>query len=237
MMFPRPDFAPETIRAMQDHAIRCFPQESCGVVIAGAYVPCVNLLADAPDRFRIDPAFYAEHEGAIEAVIHSHPHGPSCPTMADMAAQVATAKNWGIVPFVDGVAKQPIFWGDFRLEEPLLERSFIHGVTDCYSLIRAWFWQNRSVLLPEVPRNPAWWHGAEDLYRESFVKAGFHQIEAKDRQPGDVFIGHVLSRVPNHGGVLLEHGLGLHHLENRLSAREPLGPYINKNITHWVRHA
>jgi cell wall-associated NlpC family hydrolase len=236
MKFRRPDFAPEVIRAMQDHAVRAYPAESCGLVIAGAYVPCANLRAGEADAFRIDEAFYAIHEAEVEAVIHSHPNGPTCPTGPDMAGQIGTGKIWGIVPCQDGVAGRPLFWGDYRLEDPLLERPFIHGVTDCYGLIRSWYWQQRKLLLPEFPRGQDWWKDKADLYRDGYEKAGFIRIEEHQVRFGDVFLGQVRSPVPNHGGILLENGLVLHHLDHRLSAREPVEPY-RKYITHWLRYA
>jgi len=53
---------------------------------------------------------------------------------------------------------------------------------------------------------------------------------------GDVFLAQVRAPVPNHGGVYLDGGLILHHLEGRLSRREPLGPW-RRFVTHALRCA
>ncbi len=89
---------------------------------------------------------------------------------------------------------------------------------------------------PTCPRDDLWWKQGEDLYRTGFQQPGFHLITQAEAQPGDGFFGKVRSDVPNHGGILLEKGLALHHLNNRLSRREPLGPWL-KYVTHWVRWA
>ena len=125
--------------------------------------------------------------------------------------------------------------GDHRLGDSLVGRVFIHGVTDCYGLIRSWYWQERHVKLPEFPRDHEWWKDGGNLYEEGFGPAGFRIVAAQDAVTGDVALINFRSKVPNHGGVLLDGGLLLHHLMGRKSVREPVGRWTPM-ISKWLRY-
>lgn len=224
---------PLVIAAAQAHAIAEFPREACGVVTSAGYVPLPNIASDPYANFRIDE--YAILGVDVLAVLHSHPNGPAHPSSVDMAQQIATGVPWGII-VTDGVgALPPVMWGDFLLDSPLLGRPFIHGVTDCFSLIRAWFWQEKGVYLADIPRNDLWWEDGGNLYLENFVAWGFTIVDRDEARYGDVFLSQVASRTVNHGGVILDDGLCVHHLTNRLSLREPLFRW-RRFMTHIVRY-
>lgn len=225
---------PDVVRAAQEHAIAAYPQESCGVVLPHRYLPMPNLHETPNTHFRLDEAALIGLD--VLAVLHSHPGGPAHPSRADMEQQAAMDIPWGIIA-TDGVGTlPPVLWGDFTLGTPLLGRDFVHGVYDCYSLIRGYYWQERKIKLPDFPRDDEWWAElGEDLYVENFARAGFRRIAQEDVLTGDVWLGPVASRVVNHGGVLLEGGLGLHHLHRRLSSREPVLRW-RRHITHWLRY-
>lgn len=225
-------FAAAVEAAARAHAVRDYPREACGLVIGGEYRAFANVAVDLENEFQLP----ADAPHVFEAVIHSHcapAHGIE-PSAADMRGQMETAVPWGIVLTDGKTASAPLWWGDFRLDEPLIGRQFCHGVLDCYSLIEARWWQECKVRLPIVPRDREWWERGGDLYREGFASAGFRQITEAEAAPGDVVLMQVRSKVPNHGGIIRENGLVLHHLQNRLSRQEPLGGW-RKFITHWLR--
>lgn len=228
-------FGPDIDTAARDHAKAQFPKESCGLVVEGTYLPSDNIASDPLHDFRMaDDAFTAH--GKVDGVVHSHAQGsPFSPSGSDMQHQISTDVPWGIV-LTDGKAASPVlWWGDFRLDEPLLGRRFVHGVTDCYSAIRAWRWQNLKVKLPDFPRDDQWWTKGSNLYTEGFPKAGYRAIPESEAKVGDVCLINFRSKVPNHGGTLVEGGLLYHHLQNRLSCREPIGRWRSM-ITKWLRH-
>jgi len=201
-----------------------------------------NEAADPKKDFNINNDTYLAAGDKLQAVLHSHVNTvpTTCaPSEKDMQGQMDSAVIWGILPVKEYPNQievfDPLFWGDFRLEEPLIGRKFIHGVSDCYSLIRAWFWQTKKIILPEYARDNKWWEKNQDLYQQGFPELGFVRIEESQRQAGDFFLGKVRSSVPNHGGVLLDNGIALHHLEGRLSRREPILRW-QKFITHWLRY-
>lgn len=88
-----PDFRSDAER----HALRCVPQESCGVVVNGKYWPCRNVADDPCTDFVINPVDYATAAlyGNVEAIVHSHPIGGSA-SQADKSACAGTKLPWHI---------------------------------------------------------------------------------------------------------------------------------------------
>ncbi|QQM31739.1 C40 family peptidase [Martelella lutilitoris] len=228
-------FGDDVAREARAHALAAWPEEACGVVSGGHYVPIENIAADRENGFEMPAETWLKFRP--EAVIHSHnakvhPHWPS---KADMVSQIAANIPFGIVS-CDGEVTTPIlWWGDHCLDAPLTGRSFVPGVFDCYGLVRSWYWQERGIRLPDFPRSKSWWEEGENLLADHFEEAGFRTVDTSEAQPGDVFFMRLVSKVPCHSGILLEDGLCLHHLDGRLSRREPVGPWL-KRVTHWVRY-
>ncbi|MFP2768023.1 Mov34/MPN/PAD-1 family protein [Oceanisphaera sp. KMM 10153] len=224
-------------------ALAGYPLECVWLITVSDCRQVANV-ADEPEKtFRIAKRdlLKAQKEGLL-AVVHSHPNYPDCPSEADMRGQINTGVPWGIIA-TDGTGCTPIaWWGKGVDVPPLVGRGFRHGITDCYALIRDYYRTERGVTLPEYPRNWEWWLNGDDLYGEGFRSAGFVPIDARQAQPGDVWIAQVRSPVPNHGGVLLERGLALHHPcasnpvdPTRLSVREPIARWL-PHIALWLRY-
>jgi proteasome lid subunit RPN8/RPN11 len=85
--------------AILRHALQCYPEESCGLIVEGVYLPRPNCSATPTEAFNISPVDWAEAEdlGDIAAVVHSHPDGRPFPSGADFDAQAATGLPWVIV--------------------------------------------------------------------------------------------------------------------------------------------
>lgn len=236
---------PSAIQALSSHAVASYPQECVGYIdSAGLYVPMVNIAPDPKRHAMASPKVIGPllHAGQVRAFCHSHPDGPDCPSAQDMATQQEME-----VPFIllstNGQACTHAFaWGDQLADErDIVGRGFLHGVDDCYAMIRAWFLRERGITLPDYPRDWEWWLRDQDLYQRFFAEAGFHEIDRSEVVPGDCWLAAVRSPVPNHAGIYLDGGLALHHpssgLPNdpqRLSKRESLARW-QPFITHWVR--
>lgn len=242
------DLTVGVIDAIKSDALRRFPHEACGFVVDGEYWPYPNLHAQPNLAFRISPHAWAtaSKAGTIQAVVHSHVNGCAEPSAADMAGQIDSGAPWVIVLTDGEVASDPWGWGDTLAPPPLLGRPFRHGPSgsdgkgDCYALIRDWYRIERDVILPEFPRDTGWWTNGQDLYRDGFEKAGFRQWPADRVAVGDVFLaalpsGGARPSVPHHGGIVLDNSLILHHLQGRLSRREPMGRW-SKFVTHLLRY-
>ncbi len=223
------------------HMAAAYPREGCGLVVDGRFVPVENVAEEA-DEFAM-PADTVLRYPRIDAVIHSHPDGPDCPSEADMRGQLAMDVPWGLCTVsADKDVSRPWYWGADEFTPPLVGREFRHGPSgsdgagDCYALIRDWYRLERGAILPEFPRSDGWWNDGLNLYAEHFREAGFREIPASEARDGDVFFMKVLSSRENHAGIMTGGSqLILHHLSGRLSRQEPMGRW-HKFIERWVRY-
>lgn len=218
------------------HAKREYPRESCGLIVVDRgrerYIPCRNL-ASGTEHFILDPLDYAlaEERGQIVGIVHSHPDASANPSEADRVACEASKLPWHIVGWPTAV------WRNLEpsgYSAPLIGREFSHGVLDCYALIRDFYSQELSILLPDFDRRDDWWRNGENLYVDNFAKAGFSRVESPKQN--DVILMQILSPVANHGGVFFEDNTILHHLHGRLSSRDVYGGYFRMVTTHVLRH-
>lgn len=226
------------IDAAERHARAEFPKEACGLiaVVKGRrrYFPCKNLSTEGEDRFEIDPQDYARVEdlGEIVGVFHSHPNASANPSEADRLGCEASGVVWYILGLPSGV------WVNLKpsgYTVPLVGREFVHGVLDCYTLIRDWYRHERGVTLPDFQRKDEWWVAGENLYVDNFESAGFQIVDGLPEE-GDVLLMQVCSNVPNHGAIYLGNDQIVHHLYGRLSSREVYGGYYKKHTTHILRY-
>lgn len=226
------------IAALRDHAARESPRECCGLVVrrgkTDSYMPCRNI-AGSDAEFAIDPQDWAavEDGGEIVAVCHSHPFASPQPSDADRSMCEITRLPWLIVnhPVGDVVAFVPEGY-----RAPLVGRQFVHGVHDCYSLIRDYYAWELGVELPDFERAERWWAHGGDLYRTHFAVAGFEAVEVVDLEPHDVILMQVRANVPNHGAIYLGGGRILQHLMGKLSGRTIYGGWYQRCTTHVLRH-
>lgn len=237
--------------AARAHAARAYPHESCGLVVGRRYVAQANLCADPAAGFRLDPGAVLEaHRAGLDAIVHSHPHPhPPCPTAADMRLQIDHDVPCAIVPVsAAGEPGQPVWWGPGVAIAPLIGRPYVHGITDCYSVARDWYRQERGLVLPDYPRRWRWWRSGradappDDLFGQYFADAGFRPIAYREAGPGDALLLRVASPVVSHCAVIVEPGVMLHHPGGsrprdpaRLSRREPVArwtPYIAAALRH-----
>jgi cell wall-associated NlpC family hydrolase len=130
-----------------------------------------------------------------------------------------------------------VWWGDTLETQHLLNRYFVHGVYDCYGLLRD-FYKHHNIILPNFIRENIWWDNNIDMFGENFENAGFYNIYIDNIMPGDVILmkirGSKTNNFANHCAVYIGDGLILHHLYNRASRIEPLSGW-KKMITHCLR--
>lgn len=220
------------------HASEAAPQESCGliVIIDGIqqYRRCRNISLNGADTFIIHPEDYAaaEDEGEIACVVHSHPFASPEPSQLDRMACAQGSIPWLIV-------NHPVGHHTLTLPEsyqpPLVGREFVHGVFDCYALVKDYYQQECGIALPHYERNDEWWRAGKNLYMDHFGEAGFVRVDGAPEKH-DVFLMQIRSPVPNHAAVYLGDEMILHHLYNRLSTRDTYGGYWQYVTTLQLRH-
>ena len=238
--------------AIWAHAQACYPRECCGLVIAAGdgmtYVPCTNMdTTGAQDRFVFDKLEWADAEdaGDILAVVHSHPDASANPSDADKVMCERTGVPWIIIGVPSAVIKQYVPTGS---PLPLLDRTFFHGVVDCYTLVRDYYQLRLGITLLDFEREDEWWargpnnEPGQDLYVRHFAEAGFVSVgdpKTTQPQPHDVILMQIRSDQTNHAAIYDSErpGLFLHHLYGRPSCHDVWGGmWQSHHATHLLRH-
>src|SRR5471030_1459183 len=168
------------ISALLAHAEQTYPAECCGLVIQNGrkqtYRPCANTAPAASEQFRIDPQEYsaAEDAGVIVAVAHSHPDATTQPSQLDLAQCDLLQLPWIIASWPEGDIREIMPTEGIK---PLEGRSFVHGIWDCYAIVRDWYRLEHGIDLPNFERSDGWWDRGENLYMIHYADAGFVPAE------------------------------------------------------------
>ena len=236
-----------------NHAESEYPRECCGLIVDDSYVPCVNQ-STIDSQFAISPYDYvaASERGEVMAVVHSHPDGSSAASEVDKAQMELHGLPWVIVGYPQG---------DFAVHQPtgytcpLLGREYYHGLQDCYSLCRDYYYRECGVRLGDYPRADLWWElkDSPSLYLDNFKSEGFVEIDPAitPLQKHDAILCRVgRTEHVNHAVIYLGDGqltsekasdvvggsIILHHPYGRLSVREVWGEMWAKRAVVYLRH-
>jgi len=214
------------------HAKDQDPKESVGLVInikgKERYYPCNNLSISNYQSFILDPEDYikADNLGEIIAVVHSHPVTPPTPSQADKLSCEQSNLPWYIV---NPKTEQ---WGYLEpcgYKAPLLGRQWVWGVTDCWTLVRDWYKEEKNIELRDWDR-PITLEKFNDkpLFEICAVETGFRELNNNEKcENGDVLLMSILHPTLNHVALFFE-GDVIHHLTDRLSCREPYSEWLLK---------
>lgn len=225
------------VKEIRDHALEEYPNECCGLIISKGkhlqYIKARNVYDKPKESFVINPRDYARASdiGKIEYIVHSHPDTTCEPSIIDLDSCEKSKIPWLIISIPDENIKV-IRPSGFIL--PLEGRTFLHGIVDCYTLIRDYYDQVLDIQIPDYERRDNWWLSGENMYVDNFKDAGF--VEVNNIQEHDVIIMKVMASIPNHGAIYIGDDLIFHHLVKRLSRKEVYGDYWRKNTAHIVRH-
>ncbi|ELA08720.1 putative metal-dependent protease of the PAD1/JAB1 superfamily protein [Moraxella macacae 0408225] len=240
------------------HALDCYPAECCGVIVNGNYIPCVNTAVDN-EQFTICPKDFAKAEsfGKIQAIVHSHPDGGVLPSDLDKLQIELHGLPWVIVAVSKHEYGEKPSFGLYQpcgYKPPLLGRNYIHGVQDCYAIVRDFYEREFGILLLEFERTDAWWEDPMHLplYEQNFENAGFLAVDKHHLQYGDILlcrvgrthhVNHALIWLGNNGVLTSEmtppcvgNTLILHHPYGRQSVREIYGKQWADRTVLAVRH-
>lgn len=235
----RLELSPQARLAILDHARQEHPRECCGLLVAvkgkQRYIPCTNM-AELDKDFFLSPDDYVKVEeeyGPPLAVVHSHPNKSPTPTMADKVGCEGSELPWVIVGYPN---EQFHIMEPEGYTPPLIGRPFCHGVLDCYSLVRDYYWQELRIQLPDFPREERWWLKGKAMYMDHYAEAGFRIVPIEGPQPHDLILMQLHSSTPNHGAIYLGGDKILHHVHGRLSSKEVYGGYWRKITVSNLRH-
>lgn len=198
------------------------------------FVPCENHAYDKKNSFLVHPIDFVRcmDSGDVVAVGHSHVTVSADPSTEDRV----NSENCKL-PFV---IYQPesgsIGWYEPTGEpQSLIGRNWHLGTNDCYSLVKDYF-ATQGVELRDYVRNDASCLTKESLFLKYYEENGFVDITGQTPQIHDVALIQVLSDVANHAAVFVSNDMILHHLQGRLSCRDPYGGYWARHTYKLLRH-
>lgn len=120
---------------------------------------------------------------------------------------------------------------------PYLNRPFWHGVFDCYTLLRDYYYRVWGIWLPTNINRPFnWWNQGAHLYStENAGAVNFYKVHKIKKY--DAIIFNLGGNAPNHGAVVIDdNNTLLHHLGGRFSCVEPLSATLKQNISTVYRN-
>lgn len=221
----------------KQHAKSSYPFECVGCVKDDVYYPLINTHSQ-PDKFfslslaeieKINP----------EYILHSHPAtgkpNPEWPSITDLKLFYSQPQyKWGIIATDGEEFSNFVLFDEFN--PPDLEgRTYVWGIADCYSVIRDWYWLDRSIKLKNYPRDYNSYKAGEDLYSKYFADAGFYEVGINDVQVGDVLLM-AQNGVISHAAIVNRPGRVIHHYIGRFSQEDDLSKWI-RATNKVVRHA
>ena len=223
------------------HAKEQDPKESVGVLIVikgkEQYYPCNNLSTYSQQCFILDPEDYVKADalGEITAIVHSHPVTPPSPSQADKVSCEQSGLKWHIVN------PKTETWGYCEptgYKPPLIGRQWVWGVTDCWSLVRDYYRENKNIILRDWERPTTPEEFIENpMFENCAADTGFAELKPEDKlQNGDLLFMSILANGLNHVAVFID-GDVLHHLADRLSTKEPYNQWLLKCTGKRYRYA
>lgn len=100
---------------------------------------------------------------------------------------------------------------------------FIHGINDCYSLIRNFYRVVFALDLTNYARPDEWWHQGLNLYTDFIKKEGFSLIDFDklgNLNYGDIILMSIKTENPCHAAIYIGEGKILHHFYGKKSTIE-----------------
>ena len=167
------------------HAKEQDPKESCGLLLEikgkEKYFPCKNLSTYSQQCFIIDPDDFvkAEETGNILAVIHSHPVTPPIASQADKISCENSDLPWHIV---NPKTEQWGYYEPSGYKPTLLGRPWVWGVTDCWSLVRDWYKEEKNIILRDWDRPTTPQQFLEKpLFESCAWRTGFRELRTDEK--------------------------------------------------------
>lgn len=118
-----------------------------------------------------------------------------------------------------------------------LGRTFVFGVTDCYTLTRDFYKNEFDIELTDYARYDGWWNDGLNLYADNIRKEGFFLLQqGEELRYGDLILMCLSAPVPSHAAIYVGNNKVLHHVQNRLSRIDDYrGMFRNFTASIW-RH-
>jgi proteasome lid subunit RPN8/RPN11 len=231
---------------MRQEGLANYPHEACGLVVAQNGRPriiiCKNIAEDPRTNFRIDTHEYIEAAkiGEVIGVWHTHVDVPPNPSEADVAGCNASRLPWYILSVWNSEdslsCTEVLTLHPHETDQSYEGRTYLFGVSDCYTLVRDYYKNEFGIVLGEYPRIERFWEKGLDFFANGYEEQGFKLLIDQEPEVGDLFIMQVGSTIPNHIGIYVGNDQMLHHCQGRLSRIDTYGGMWAKHTSHHLRH-
>ena len=238
--------------AIKKFAEQDYPKESCGVITKSGKklvaIRCENVADNPEQRFVIATEEYRQHidNGEVYGIWHSHVNESPEPSVTDIAACNATGVDWFIISINLGDFDR-FYFSDIvhvapqDIEEGYLERPYIYGIKDCFTLARDYYQKEFSIAIDfraeGYPELLDWEQQGINMLVDSYKKAGFVSLLDEEAIDGDLFLIKISPTVTDHIAVYIGDDRILHHCMGRLSRTDVYGGgFYQKHTTHHLRH-
>ncbi len=253
-------FSRQLINEMQAHALAEFPKIAVGFISGWTFHKLPSIEVGETNKESTWQMIYESEllndkrrKRFLRFIVFSRPCMVNFPNDREMREQLISGAPWMYI-HTDGVdCMDPIVWGKGAPYWPLIGRPFRHAITDCYSLIRDYYWLEHKIFLEEFPRDWFWWESEyradylgepKDLYTENFQSQGFEPFsDMNDLRPGDSLLMKLNSPSVNHAVIYVGDGKILHHVSSampvdykRVSKYEDMHPWTKRYEAIPVRH-
>lgn len=222
----------------EKHVLDSYPQEACGYIVDNVYYPLENVHSDPVNNFMLTPEDSLKLAKLDKGykLIHSHTmesykDDPRTPSLLDMRFQETTKVEWLIVHCDGENISEPISFGP-PTDAPLVGRVYISNITDCFTLVRDFFYQRHGIDLGIHPRPANWEEWNQHYIDQNFTKIGFQQVV--DIRAEDVLVYALGTTYPNHLGICIGEDKLLHHLARRTSTIDTISKW-NKQLVKVLR--
>lgn len=212
------------------------PEEACGFIVGGRFLPCENIHSSPSNNFAISAEDYAKADAlGIEAIFHSHTGFNTAFSPHDIASCKAVNVPW-LMYCLGANSWQEM---DPSGRAPYLQRPWIYGIYDCYGLVRDYFRNEWKIVLDDYERGEEFeWKSSEwRMFEKNFRGQGFSEIDGT-MQRGDVLLMQLQADFPNHVGIIHSpsENIFYQHLLGRLSEANVYGGYWQKCTVRILRH-
>ena len=219
---------------IEEHTLKCYPEEMCGFLTADSFIPVVNTSETPEKSFNINSLEIVKHYYSIVAIVHSHTRDKKkpevfdlrTPSYADFTNQKKLPFPWLIVGCEGLTVTDPLQFPRVPSQE-YIGRRFQWFINDCYSLVQDFYRFELGIILKDAVIT-ADYQDIRDLsgvfmpYIEDY---GFHEVKLEEIQEGDLVLLDNGGKVDNHLGIYTD-GKILH--QDMISCIVPFETFLGR---------
>lgn len=221
-------------KEIKDYALSNPQEEVCALIVKSKELynlyKCRNISFHKKENVILNPFDYikAAREGDIVAHVHSQPKGK--PSFTDYI----NAINHNIHSIMYSINLDKFYIIEPKLKD-YLNKDYICGESDCYTLVRNYFNKELNIQLNDYNRQEGWWEKEPNLILENFKRENGIEIEYKDLKENDLILFKLNGR-PSHFSIYLGNNFILHHPINSKSLISEVTDSLKKRICIIIRH-